>query len=55
MGTVAPVPDTTPERSSDARATYTIERPDTGGWHTAVYLVEVPGKPFNSVVFEQVR
>lgn len=35
-------------------AIYTIERTDVGGWHTDFYLVEVPGKPFNSVHFAEV-
>lgn len=30
---------------------YTIDRTDVGGWHTDVYLKEVPGKAFNSVHF----
>ena len=33
------------------RQLYTIERTRVSGWHTDVYLVEVPGKYFNSVHF----
>ena len=33
---------------------YTIERTDINGWHTDVYLVEVPNIPFNSAFFEDV-
>lgn len=36
-------------------ATYTIERTEVGGWRTDVYLKELPGKSFNSVMFEEVR
>lgn len=32
-------------------ATYTIESTDVGGWHTTVYLQEVPNASFNSVMF----
>jgi hypothetical protein len=31
---------------------YTIDHTDVYGWHTDVYLQEVPGKSFNSVMFE---
>ncbi|WP_110933782.1 hypothetical protein [Paenibacillus bouchesdurhonensis] len=31
---------------------YTVERTDVGGWHTDVYLQEIPGYHFNSVMFE---
>ena len=30
---------------------YTIDYTDVGGWHTDVYLKEVPDKAFNSVHF----
>lgn len=30
---------------------YTIDHTDVGGWHTDVYLKEVPDKAFNSVHF----
>lgn len=30
---------------------YTIEYTDVGGWHTDVYLKEVPNQAFNSVHF----
>jgi len=33
-------------------AVYTVEKTEVGGWHTDVYLLEFPGKPFNSVLFE---
>lgn len=32
-------------------AIYTIEKTDIGAWHTDVYLREVPGEAFNSVMF----
>ena len=31
---------------------YTVERIDVGGFHTDVFLAEVPGVAFNSVLFE---
>ncbi len=33
-------------------ASYTIESTEVGNWHTDVYLVEVPGVAFNSVLFD---
>jgi hypothetical protein len=30
---------------------YTIDHTDVGGWHTDVYLKEVPNQAFNSVHF----
>lgn len=35
-------------------AIYTIEWTEVGGWHTDFYLVEIPGKSFNSVHFASV-
>lgn len=32
---------------------YTVEEVEVHSWHTAVYLVEFRGLPFNSVVFEE--
>lgn len=32
--------------------TYTVDSTDVGCWHTDVYLKEVPGVPFNSVMFD---
>lgn len=32
---------------------YTVDFTDVGSWHTDVYLKEFPGKPFNSVLFEE--
>lgn len=32
---------------------YTVDFTSVGGWHTDVYLEEFPGKPFNSVLFEE--
>lgn len=32
--------------------TYTIDHTDVGGWHTSVYIQEVPDVRFNSVLFE---
>lgn len=32
--------------------TYTVEKTAVSPWHTDVYLVEVPGIGFNSVLFE---
>ncbi|MNP43629.1 hypothetical protein D3C76_1374590 [compost metagenome] len=34
---------------------YTVECTDVGGFHTDVYLQEFPGKPFNSVMFEDYK
>lgn len=34
--------------------TYTVERTVEHGWHTEVYLQEVPGLYFNSVQFMQI-
>ena len=31
--------------------TYTVDYTDVGGWHTDVYLKEVPNERFNSVHF----
>lgn len=31
---------------------YTVAATDVGGWHTDVYLKEIPGQAFNSVLFE---
>ena len=31
--------------------TYTVDHTDVGGWHTDVYLKEVPSQCFNSVHF----
>ena len=33
---------------------YTVDSTVVHGWFTDVYLVEVPGKRFNSVVFEEI-
>ena len=33
--------------------TYTVEEVDVHGWHTEVYLKEIPDVPFNSVLFEE--
>ena len=33
--------------------TYTVARTDVGKWITYVYLLEVPGIPFNSVHFDE--
>ena len=33
---------------------YTVERTEVGRWHTNVYLEEVPGVAFNSVMFDDV-
>lgn len=33
------------------RKTYTVERTDIHGWHTDLYLREVPGVAFNHVLF----
>ena len=33
-------------------AEYTVDRIDAGNWHTDVYFEEVPGVPFNSVMFD---
>jgi len=35
--------------------TYTVERINIGGWSTSVYLEEVPGIGFNSVLFENLE
>lgn len=32
---------------------YTVDFTDVDDWHTDVYLKEFPGKPFNSVLFEE--
>ncbi|MEK3873685.1 MULTISPECIES: hypothetical protein [unclassified Paenibacillus] len=34
---------------------YTVEKTEVGGFHTDVYLQEFPGKPFNSVLFEDFK
>lgn len=31
---------------------YTVERTEVGGWHTDVFLKEIPNVPFNSVMFD---
>jgi hypothetical protein len=31
---------------------YTVSRTEVGGFHTEVYLEEVPGRGFNSVMFD---
>ncbi len=31
---------------------YTVDYTDVGGWHTDVYIKEVPGVAFNSVMFD---
>ena len=31
---------------------YTVAHTEVGNWHTDVFLVEVPGEPFNSVMFD---
>lgn len=31
---------------------YTVDRTEIGGWSTSVFLREVPGREFNSVMFE---
>ncbi len=36
-------------------AEYTVDHTVVGGWHTDVFLVEVPGVAFNSVFFEDVE
>lgn len=38
----------------DKGAIYTVDYTDVGGWRTEVYLIEVPGDSFNSVLFESV-
>ncbi len=35
--------------------TYIVERTVVSPWHTDVYLEEVPGQSFNSVMFEEVK
>ena len=32
--------------------TYTVEKTKVSGWHTDVYLQEIPGVAFNSVMFK---
>lgn len=32
---------------------YTIDHTDVGDWHTGVYLKEIPGVAFNSVMFDE--
>lgn len=34
---------------------YTVDHTDVYGWHTDVYLQEIPGHYFNSVMFEDVK
>lgn len=34
---------------------YTVERTEVGGWHTDVFLKEIPGICFNSVHFQPVE
>lgn len=31
---------------------YTVEKTIVGGWHTDVFIKEVPGVAFNSVMFD---
>lgn len=33
-------------------ATYTVQRTDVHGWHTDVFLCEVPDVSFNSALFD---
>jgi len=33
---------------------YTVDHTDVDGWHTDVYIKEVPGVAFNSIHFEDV-
>jgi hypothetical protein len=35
--------------------TYTVDYTDVGGWHTDVYLEEVPTQAFNSVHFVKIK
>lgn len=44
----------TAEKHLKLGETYEVERIDTGGWHTDVYLKEVPNVSFNSVMFVNV-
>lgn len=34
---------------------YTVDYTEVGGFHTSVYLREVPERSFNSVMFEEVK
>lgn len=35
--------------------TYTVAYTNVGNWHTNVHLREVPGVPFNSVMFDDIE
>ena len=34
---------------------YTVERTKVGSWNSDVYLLEVPGTPFNTCMFEEIE
>ena len=40
-------------RKLDVNSIYTVERTDVHSFKTYVYLQEIPGIPFNSVLFEE--